>query len=99
MKKNLTVEMTIRVLGKELTRAEAEELHLALGSALGKSMYYPFPYVPNQPYYRPSPVWNATNLIGGQITTTDTVVERSNSDPYRVNYASHTSPMVETIVN
>jgi hypothetical protein len=90
-KKNLAVEMTIRVLGKELTRAEAEELHLALGNALGKQMYYPFHYVPRQPYYHSTPVWNATNLIGGEMTTT------GGSDPYRVNCAS--SPMVETIVN
>lgn len=86
-KKNLKAEVTVRVLGKDLTKAEAEELYQALGSALGKT--YQFPYVPNVPYYRP--IWNANQLIGGIRSPSDA------SDPHRVNYAS--SAMVEKIVN
>ena len=68
-KKNLQAEVTVRVLGKDLTKAEAEELYAALGSALGKS-----PFI--QYIYRDRPYWggyqyNGNNqLIGGSITTT-----------------------------
>jgi hypothetical protein len=88
-KKNLKAEVTVRVLGKDLTKAEAEELYAALGSALGKSNTYQFPYVPyvpNVPYPRPSPFWN-TSLIGGVHTTNSAVA----------NHAS--SAMVEKLVN
>jgi len=88
-KKNLTAEVTVRVLGKELTKAEAEELYAALGSALGKS---PFTFVPGVPYYRP--MWNA-DLIGTQVRSPSDA-----ADPYRINYAAtNTSAMVEKIIN
>lgn len=53
------VEVTIKVLGQELTRAQAEELYFQLGAALGKSKEPSHrPWRPPEPPY--TPVWCRT---------------------------------------
>lgn len=71
-KKNVSVEATYRVLGKELTRAEANELYLALQTALNIKPYYT--YTPQWPVpYRPVPYqpwWVSTDpAIYRDVTT------------------------------
>jgi hypothetical protein len=89
-KKNLTAEVTIRVLGRDLTKAEAEELYMALGSALSKSPVIQYIY---RDRWNPTPYWQPNlGLIGGMQTANNSV-----PDPHRVNYAS--SSMVEKLVN
>jgi hypothetical protein len=64
-KKNLGVEATFRVLGRELTRAEANELYLALQTALNIQPYYK--YTPQWPVpWRPVPYqpwWVSTDPV------------------------------------
>ena len=58
------VKVTITVLGKEFTLAEAETLYLELGVALNKSattIHYPYPIpVPQTPWPRTSNFWYGT---------------------------------------
>ncbi len=90
-KKNLTAEVTVKVLGKELTKAEALELHAELTKALGiqptiqfvyrdRSVY---PYQPLQPYW---------NLIGSGMS-----LAGGTGDPYRVD--SGGTCLAEKLVN
>lgn len=58
-RKNLKAEVTVRVLGKDLTKAEAEELYFALRDALGKKDTYLFPH-----YQPPHPVWPNQTFYG-----------------------------------
>lgn len=67
-KKNLGVEVTIRVLGKDLTKDEAETLYRELQKALGKN---DTPWFPNYHRYSlptPQPItptpWPNTVLYG-----------------------------------
>ena len=107
-KKNLQAEVTIRVLGKDLTKAEAEELYMALGSALGK--------IPSIQYIyrdRPYPYWHSNNLIGngtGGITTSNSISNAISCNTVTSCYSSdtavpigelhnYTSKMVELITN
>lgn len=63
-KKNLQAEVTVRVLGKDLTKAEAEELYAALGSALGKSPMIQYIYRDGWP----RPYWGGYVYGDSQIT-------------------------------
>jgi len=58
-KKNLSVEATYRVLGRELTHSEALELHKALGSVLNI-----------QPAYQYWPYYTYPRTYYGGMTTT-----------------------------
>jgi hypothetical protein len=93
-KKNLKAEVTVRVLGKDLTKAEAEELYMALGSALGKSPVIQYIY---RDRYNPLPAQPYWSVNQGLIGLTSTSHNTATPDPHRVNYAS--SAMVEKIVN
>jgi hypothetical protein len=82
-RKNLEVGVTIRVLGKDLTKDEAEELYGALRTALGKQDTYLFPN-----YHRTYPAWPNQILYGDGMTTT---CGNSVETPYQ------TSNMVEVL--
>lgn len=74
-KKNLKVDVTIRVLGKDLTKDEADELYIALRNALGKQDSYLFPN------YTPRPSWQQ-QLYGDN--TLQTLASTSTSDMVEV---------------
>lgn len=97
-KKNLGVNATYRVLGKDLSKTEALELYHALRSALNISDVY-YPYQPYQyPYNRyPNTFWygNATTTSSNSLLSNDCslggqVTSSVDSKPF-------TSSMVEVI--
>jgi len=61
----MDVKVTFEVLGKKLTRAEAEELHRSLGSALGKDAVMP-PFFPSQESWWDTPT--APTLVYSDTT-------------------------------
>jgi hypothetical protein len=98
-KKNLQADVTVRVLGKDLTKAEAEELYAALGSALGKSPM--IQYIYRDGWARP--YWGGYSHqlcsgSSGSITTNSAVYGDSQiTKTAGYNTAIATSAMVELI--